>query len=220
VTEKAANPQLSLFRSAFNNVKYLLTKPHHFLRHPTFLAVCGVYSGTYVVANLIQSACEDADVNPFYPKLFGTTAANMTLGIMKDKYFAQVFSGKPPTKFPLNSWLLFVTRDTFTIGAGFTFPPIVAKILHDTKIVSSEQSASKVAQLGTPVAAQLFLTPIHLLALDFYNNKVSTPAARAKQVASIYPEATGIRFCRVICAYGIAGIANTGLRADLRKKYL
>jgi hypothetical protein len=220
VTEKAADGSKSLFRGALNNVKYFATSPLQFVKQPTFLAVCAVYSGTYVVANCIQSWCEDNDKDPFWPKLGGTTAANMTLGILKDRYFAQVFSGKPPTKFPLPSWGLFVLRDTFTIGSGFTFPPLVSKILYDAKICSSESQAAKVAQIGTPVAMQILLTPIHLLALDFYNNKVATSQARFNQVVSIYPESTAIRFCRVLCAYGIAGIANIGLRKELRSRFL
>lgn len=220
VTEKAADGSKSLVRGALNNVKYFVTSPLQFAKHPTFLAVCAVYSGTYVVANCIQSWCEEHSKDPFWPKLAGTTAANMTLGILKDRYFAQVFSGKPPTKFPLASWGLFVLRDTFTIGSGFTFPPLVSKALMEAKICSSESQAQKLAQIGTPIAMQIVLTPIHLLSLDYYNNKTSTPAARFKQVVSIYPESTAIRFCRVLCAYGIAGIANIGLRKELRSKFL
>lgn len=190
------------------------------MRHPTFLAVCGVYSGTYVAANLVQSECDERMIDPKYPKLGVTTVVNMTLGIMKDKYFAQFFSGKPATPFPRQSWALFVVRDTLTIGSGFTFPPMVAKVLKDRGTFESASTAATVAQLCTPMAMQLGLTPIHLLALDFYNNKVSTPSARVKSVLSNYPEATGIRFCRVLCAYGIAGITNIRLRLKLREMFL
>ena len=144
----------------------------------------------------------------------------MTLGILKDKYFAQVFSGKPVHKFPLSSWSLFVLRDSLTIAAGFNMPAIFAKMLHEKQIMKDQAMATKIAQIGIPVSAQLILTPIHLLALDFYNNLISTSSARFKSVFSIYPEATAIRFCRVLCAYGIAGVANIGLRAELRKTFV
>ena len=144
----------------------------------------------------------------------------MTLGILKDKYFAQVFSGQPPKKFPLSSWGLFVLRDSLTIAAGFNLPSIIAQVLHQNQIIKDQAVAGKVAQIGVPVTAQLFLTPIHLLALDFYNNAVLSLGQRFKGVFSIYPEATTIRFCRVLCAYGIAGVANTGLRVELRNKFV
>jgi hypothetical protein len=144
----------------------------------------------------------------------------MTLGVLKDRYFAQKFSGGPVKKFPLVSWSLFIFRDTLTIGAGFSIPPIVAGMMHKKKIVAKRSTADKVSQLLTPISAQFILTPIHILALDFYNNKVSTWAARGKVITSIYVEATTIRFGRVLCAYGIAGICNVNLRNTLRATFL
>ena len=155
--------------------------------------------------------------DPFWYKLCGTTIANMTLGILKDKYFAQVFSGKPVQRFPLSSWSLFVLRDSLTIAAGFNMPAIAAKILHEKQIMKDQALAAKIAQIGVPVSAQIILTPIHLLALDFYNNRKSSLGVRFQSVLGVYPEATTIRFCRILCAYGIAGVANIGLRAELRK---
>jgi len=153
-------------------------------------------------------------------KLGGTTAVNMTLGVLKDRYFAQKFSGGPVKKFPGISWALFIFRDTLTIGAGFSVPPLVSTLLYKKQIIKKKSTADKVSQLLTPISAQLVLTPIHILALDFYNTKVSTWAARGKVIASIYVEATTIRFGRVLCAYGIAGICNVNLRNELRSRFL
>jgi hypothetical protein len=173
-----------------------------------------------VTANTVTSLCEFASVNPALYKLGFTSAVNMTLGVMKDKYFAQVFSGKPVTKFPLTSWGIFIFRDVFTIGAGFTFPSIVSRYAQEKKFFDSSSTADKICQVLVPMSAQLFLTPIHLLALDFYNNKVATPACRLKTITSIFPETTSIRMGRVLFAYGIAGITNNGLKNFLREKYL
>jgi hypothetical protein len=222
VTEKAAKKDTKLFTSAFNNLKSLFTSPKVFLTKPTFLFVCVVYGGTYLSANVISTLAEFQGKDPFWYKLMGTTAVNMGLGVMKDKYFAQVFSGKPATKFPAMSWGLFVCRDLLTIGAGFNLPALASSYALANNIfpMLTKAQTQKVVQIGVPMSAQLFLTPIHLLALDFYNNKVSNASARSKSVFSVYPEATTIRMGRVLCAYGIAGIANIGLRTQLRETFV
>lgn len=120
----------------------------------------------------------------------------------------------------MQSWSLFVFRDTLTIGSGFTVPPIFANYLYNNKIIENKKTATTVAQLSVPVGFQLILTPIHLLALDFYNNKISKMVNRFNNVANSYVESTTIRWGRVIAAYGIAGIINTDFRNLLREKYL
>lgn len=220
VTEKTADKNVNLFKSAFSNLKSLFTSPIKFVTKPTFMFVCFVYGMTYVAANCITSLCAFNQKDPFLYKLGGTTAVNMTLGVLKDRYFAQKFSGGPVKKFPAISWSLFIIRDSMTIGAGFSLPPLVSSLLYKKKIVHKKSTADKVSQLLTPMAAQFVLTPVHILALDFYNNKVSTWGSRLKVISSIYVEATVIRFGRVLCAYGIAGIFNVNLRNQLRSQFL
>lgn len=164
--------------------------------------------------------CEFAKQDPTYYKLGTTTAVNMTLGILKDRYFAQVFSGRPPEKFPLSSWLLFVGRDLATIAAGFTLPAIVSQRLQDTAVISNKKIADTVTQLGVPITAQIILTPVHLLALDFYMQKKSDPTSRWHRVLQNFPDATAIRMGRVLFAYGIAGVSNIGLRTKLREMFV
>jgi hypothetical protein len=220
VTEKAANSSVKLFPSALKNLKSLFLSPKAFVSKPTFIFVCVVYGGTYITANVVNTLCEFSNVNPALYKLGFTSAVNMTLGVMKDKYFAQVFSGKPVTKFPLSSWSIFIFRDVFTIGAGFTLPGMTSKYIQESKLVSSPSLADKVCQVAVPMSAQLLLTPVHLLALDFYNNKVSTLPQRFNTIKSIFPETTSIRMGRVLFAYGIAGVANTSFKNFLKTEYL
>jgi hypothetical protein len=211
---------LSVFGAALKNVKYLFKKPLSFFGQPTFLFVCLVYSGTYITANTAMTLCEFAKKDPTLIKLGSTTVANMTLGILKDRYFAQVFSGRPPEKFPLASWLLFVGRDLATISAGFTLPSIVSQKLQDAEVIKSKGVADVFSQVSVPITAQLILTPVHLLALDFYMQKVSNMTGRWKRVFHNAPEATAIRMGRVLFAYGIGGVCNTKLRATLRDMFV
>ena len=102
-----------------------------------------------MAANLISSTCEFTNTDSFYYKLGGTTAVNMTLGILKDRYFAQKFSNKPISQFPLRSWGMFVIRDVFTIGAGFSFPPILSSYLLEKSYVSKTKTAQDIAQFAS-----------------------------------------------------------------------
>lgn len=167
-----------------------------------------------------MTLCEFAKKDPTLIKLGSTTVANMTLGILKDRYFAQVFSGRPPEKFPLASWLLFVGRDLATISAGFTLPSIVSQKLQDAEVIKNKGVADVFSQVSVPITAQLILTPVHLLALDFYMQKVSNMTGRWKRVFHNAPEATAIRMGRVLFAYGIGGVCNTKLRATFRDMFV
>lgn len=219
VTEKTANNSISIFSAAMKNVASIGKAPKKFFTHPTFLFVCLVYSGTYITANSVLTYHEYAQKDPLVAKLGSTTLVNMTLGILKDRYFAQVFSGRPPEKFPLMSWGLFVVRDLMTIAAGFTVPAYVSQSLQDRAIITNEKVANAVAQVGVPVTAQLLLTPIHILSLDFYMNKVSEMKGRWQRVVHNAPDSTAIRMGRVLFAYGIGGVFNTNLRNVLRETF-
>merc|ERR1712060_660820 len=74
-----------------------------------------------------------------------------------------------------------------------------------------QPTAEKVAQLATPCAMQLAITPIHLLGLNLYNTPVATPSDRMKAVAKNCPEATGVRMLRFFWAYGVGGLVNKAL---------
>jgi hypothetical protein len=220
VTEKTAVATMSLTTSAVNNLKRMIFTPVAFFTKPTFAAVCIVYGGTYVAANSIMSYCEMNDMDSYWPKLLGTTVVNMALGITKDRYFAKVFNKSAPPVFPAVSWGLFFFRDLLTIGAGFNFPAKASTFLQDTKIIPTKSTADTFSQVTVPMAAQMVLTPIHVLALDMYNRVGQTTLNRFQYIKNIYPETVSIRMGRVLCAYGIAGVTNKNIRQILRDKYL
>jgi len=217
VTKKAKNSELNLYKAAFHEIKSFATSPIQFIKQPTFIAVWCVYGGTYVAANCILTYCELNGLDSFYYKLFGSTAANMTLGITKDRYFAKVFGGNAPPKFPLSSWTIFMFRDLMTIGAGFTFPAIVSDAIIKRGWMTDKSRSDKVTQLLVPVIAQMGLTPVHLLSLDLYYRAKETVRSRFGYIKGIYVETVSMRMARVLCAYGIAGVTNTFLRTELRR---
>ena len=54
-------------------------------------AVFIVYGSTYVTKNSMEAISSYQSWNPFWPVLLGTTLVNTSLGIVKDKYLAQMF---------------------------------------------------------------------------------------------------------------------------------
>lgn len=150
----------------------------------------------------------------------------MTLSIAKDRAFAQLFGkGSAPAKVPLVTYALFTTRDLATVACSFNLPPVVADWVSRNKDANLpdivKDNPRTTAQLVVPTALQFFSTPIHVLALDFYNrqNTPTTPSyekitlqLRAQFVAREYPASTLARMARILPAFGIGGIANMKLR--------
>merc|ERR1712187_975634 len=110
----------------------------------------------------------------------------MSASIAKDAAFAKMFR-KPeePTavkkRVPLATYGMFFTRDIFTIAAGFIVPPMVASGMVAVTDMDRKR-ADKVAQLVSPMGMQLICTPLHLLALNMYNEPVGTLRQRATGV--------------------------------------
>merc|ERR1712151_1328281 len=94
-------------------------------------------------------------------------------------------------------------------------PAMVAGALR-TSADMEQKKAEMVAQLATPCAMQVVITPIHLLGLNFYNAPSATPAQRARAVWSTCPESTGVRMLRFFWAYGVGGLVNKELAQRAR----
>ena len=197
-----------LMPSIINSVKVLVKNPITFLRSPSFLLIWGVYSGTYMVANVIKATCERRATDPVLPTLMGSSSANVSLSVLKDKAFARLFGppGGQPMPLPKASLALFAVRDSMTIFASFTLPDVVQK--------RTGMSAT-MAQLIAPCAMQFMSAPLHLLGLDLFNRQgVEVGAAqRTRFVAKEYVSTALARCARILPAFGIGGVLNKSLRA-------
>eukprot|EP00123_Amoebidium_parasiticum_P020912 comp5854_c0_seq1/m.1718 comp5854_c0_seq1/g.1718 ORF comp5854_c0_seq1/g.1718 comp5854_c0_seq1/m.1718 type:complete len:293 (-) comp5854_c0_seq1:192-1070(-) len=189
----------------------LLKRPSYFFRQPSFLMIWGVYGGTYIVANSVESMWNRKGQPSAFPKFVGSSSANITLSIMKDKAFARMFGKGDPRPFPKLSYGLFAFRDSITIAASFTIPPVVsARLQRDWNL--SKSTGDVVAQLITPCALQVFSTPFHLIGLDLYNNPSSNFSQRAGFLRAEYTKTMFARMGRIFPAFGIGGVANKKLR--------
>jgi len=189
-----------------------------------FGMVMGVYTLTYGASNLVDVVSERYELGAGTQntmKLCGATGAYTTSSILKDVAFAKMFSkasaaatevkrAVPPTTYGT-----FLFRDSLIIGAGFILPAMVAGAIKSNTEMDA-QTAEKIAQLATPCAMQVVITPIHLLGLNLYNVPSATTAERLRSVASTYPEATGVRMLRFLWAYGVGGLVNKDLAQRAR----
>merc|ERR1740138_1250089 len=221
VTEAAADTPLGSAMAA--GLRDMLLRPHVVVRSPAYWLVMGVYTSTYGASNLVDVLAERRDLGPAAHKtgkLVVATGAYTASSIFKDVAFAKMFSkaadaAKPVQRaVPMATYGTFLFRDALIIGAGFILPAMVAGGLSSKGI--EQPTAEKVAQLATPCAMQLAITPIHLFGLNLYNTPVATPAERMKAVAKNCPEATGVRMARFFWAYGVGGLVNKALNERAR----
>lgn len=196
-----------------NGIKTFFLKPIYFMKQPSFLFILGVYSGTYIAANSIEAVCERNEQNPLYPKFVGSSAANVTLSVLKDKAFARMFGKGDPKPMPSISMGLFAVRDSMTILASFSLPPIISKHMQ-SKMNMDANSSDKLSQLFTPVTMQIFSTPLHLLGLDIYNRDGMKSVDRINFIKQEYVKTMLARMARIFPAFGVGGVVNKYIRKE------
>ena len=196
-----------------NGLKTFFTKPIYFCKQPSFLFIVGVYGGTYTVANSIEAICERQKTSSFYPKFVGSSFANVSLSVIKDRAFARMFGTGDPKPMPNSSMGLFATRDTMTILASFSLPGLISLRMQD-QMNYSKGNADTLAQLLTPVSMQILSTPLHLYGLDLYNRPGTgvTSAERMAFVQQEYLKTTLARMSRIFPAFGVGGVINKEVR--------
>jgi hypothetical protein len=84
-----------------------------------------------------------------------------------------------------------------------------------------------VAQLVTPVAAQLIAGPLHYVGLDCYNRPLTKQGGYGSLASQLTERArflyrgvgtvVGARMARILPGYGIGGVWNTRLRSEWRE---
>lgn len=201
-----------LVPSLINGFKTLFTKPGYFFKQPSFLFIWGVYSGTYIVANSIEAVCERNEQSSLYPKFFGSSIANVTLSVLKDKAFARMFGVGDPKPMPNISFGCFATRDSMTILASFSLPGIISKSLLQDGFGMGKTLSDTAAQLITPCSMQILSTPLHLYGLNRYNVPVASKEERISFIKQEYVKTTLARMARIFPAFGIGGVVNKYVR--------
>lgn len=80
-------------------------------------------------------------------------------------------------------------------------------------------STASAAQFVAPAAVQLISTPLHLLGLDLYNRDGAVGwKERASKVRMDWIKSSFARMARIVPAFGVGGVVNTGVRRSLMKR--
>ena len=208
-------------------------RPQAFIRSKPLQLVFGVYFATYATANLLDSSY--AAKNGLPPstqsstttKLMCTTVVSTTTCIYKDGRLARIFgSAAKSARVPLRSYALFTLRDAVTIHASFTLPVAVAPRLahffstsnlgYYLKALRSESASLKTSQMVLPALTQFLTTPIHLLGLDYHNNRGRVCfRTRVSTVVNGFKIACPLRILRIVPAFGVGNVVNTSMRETL-----
>ncbi|MCJ1479444.1 hypothetical protein MMC13_008130 [Lambiella insularis] len=202
-----------------------LHTPHTFLLSPPYLLVTALYFGTYTTANLTDTITATVASKPANhisagpAKFLATSTTNMSLCIYKDARFARMFGASAsPTNVgaaikkvvPKSTLALFALRDSLTVFASFNVPPLLAPVL----------GSQNAAQFLAPAGVQIFSTPVHLLGLDLYNRPGGAGGKiawgdRWGRIQRDWGGAALARMARVIPAFGVGGVVNSGVRGWL-----
>jgi hypothetical protein len=257
IVQRAAGSH-TVLRSARASVSAMLSQPAGYLRSPTFLWMWATYAATYSAANCLRTITEQREYDALgrstsgggghaqYERqkkatpatLFvGTTVVNSAASLVKDRAYAQMFGaggggggGGAAPSIPRVSYFLWMARDLTVIGSSFILPSYVAQHLQD-KHGWNQGTATKVAQVATPMAAQLVAGPLHYVGLDCFTRPIPAGATtstssiasaamnRLQQLRRAAPEVIAARMVRILPAYGITGVYNTQFR-DAYRNYL
>ncbi len=167
-----------------------------------------VYASTYSTANLTEYGCKEYGLDYRLPTFLATSLVNVTTISYKDKVYAKLFEQKPKY-FPKLSYGLFALRDSMTIGSSFI---LKKNLTHYLDPYMPHNTADFISSLVLPMTAQLFSTPIHILAIDYYQRPHVKAKERIHLIKTLYASICSGRVLRVIPAFCAGGFLNDMLR--------
>ncbi|PNS16353.1 hypothetical protein CAC42_6460 [Sphaceloma murrayae] len=217
-----ASGKRALIPSLQASFKALLLQPHRFLGSKPFLLILSLYSGTYLTANILDTTQSTLRNQPASStttgpsKFIATSTANLSLCLYKDSQFTRMFGTVSARPVPGPTYALFAARDCLTIFASFNLPPLLAPKIPLSEVAERYVSRTSVAQFLAPASVQLLSTPLHLLGLDLYNRNGGTSFRdRLSKVHADWLPSSFARMCRIIPAFGVGGVVNTGVRKGM-----
>lgn len=173
--------------SISRDVAGLFKNPVVFLKQPSVLFILGVYSSTYIAANLTQSWCLKSGQSWQFPTFVASSSTNVILSVVKDNYYTRTFGTGVAKSVAKSSLSLYGLRDSMSVFASFNLPPILAAtVLKDY----DPKWSLFFAQLITPCAMQFINTPLHLLGMDIYNRQDASIANRMSFIKKEYLKTT------------------------------
>jgi len=196
--------------------KEMLTTPRVFFGGLSFRLTAAVYFGTYAVANLSEMFLDMKKIEGYEErkgiKVAASAVANIGLLAWRDSIFAREFSSnKPKHPTPMRTIGLFAARDASTMYATFYAAPKAADHLQENHGVEKYTAEFSMA-LAIPVFTQVVTAPLHIHAMDFYNNPGSSTAARISAIKKEFGTVAFARGFRILPAFGIGSFSNNRFR--------
>lgn len=197
--------------------KEMVLQPRAFLGGLSFRLTVIVYFGTYAVANLAELGLDMArvrdDEKRKHSKVSAAATANIGLLAWRDSIFARQFAqGKVPKSTPFRTIGLFAVRDCATMYATFYAAPKAAEYLEKEHDVEENVAELSMA-LAIPVLAQIATAPVHIHAMDYFNNReATTMAQRLSAIKKEFGMVSFARGLRILPAFGIGSFSNNKLR--------
>eukprot|EP00750_Incisomonas_marina_P000199 INCI10173.2.p1 GENE.INCI10173.2~~INCI10173.2.p1 ORF type:complete len:243 (+),score=34.16 INCI10173.2:45-731(+) len=163
----AAVQRFSMRESVTAGVKLLFTKPHLYFSQKAYAFVFGIYTITYATANFANTWANDIKgIDPSMPKFFATTAVNVPLSVLQDRFFVQWYGATRVRPVAIPTYVCWALRDSATISASFALPSILSKQF-ENRLGWSEGASLNAAQLLVPsLVSVLVHPPLHLLGID------------------------------------------------------
>ncbi|KAI5365991.1 hypothetical protein Slin14017_G036310 [Septoria linicola] len=220
-----ASGKRPLMQSIKASVSQLLFRPHAYVTSKPFALILMVYGGTYLSANFLDTFKSTIRARPASStsagpaKFAATSAANISLTMIKDSQFTKMYSTVAARPVPPVTFAFYALRDSMTIFASFNLPQMIAPNLPLSETAEKYISRTSAAQFLAPAGIQLLSTPLHLLGLDMYNrNGDTTVADRMRKVRTDWLKSSVARMCRIVPAFGFGGVVNNGLRLRFQKQ--
>jgi len=239
---RASNGSENVWVVLAQRLRTVASHPVQFVASPAFRWVWMVYAATYFAANLVQP------LSIGFAATVLVTLVNMTCGIAKDAAYATMFqqqqeipnsnrrrrrpkktnelattTTKKSSSTPLSALLVWFARDLVSFTFVLTLPELISQ--------AAPKLDLRLTKFATPVVAQYFTTPLHLLGLSLVNdnanssdtNSSSGSSNSKKTVAQHLKAAVGgsyfstvtARQLRIIPPYSVGGLLNGWILGSL-----
>ncbi|TDZ27775.1 putative membrane protein [Colletotrichum spinosum] len=219
-----------LIRGLRSQLSSALRRPRSFFLAKPLGIVWALYAGTYITANAATTLAEryDGPTAVSTATFASTFLVNVPLGVWKDVRFAEIFGSgvssetapktvSAPRRLPRAATAAFLVRDAVTIFGSFTLPTWVAGAIPDD-VTSSPHAKAMLTQLTVPVVSQVVASPIHLVALDYYDRQQKLPLrSRMAKTREHVPSTIVMRCIRIIPAFSVGCVANLEFRLFFQK---
>lgn len=200
----------------------LLLSPKTFFGSRAFHLTFAVYFGTFAVANISEAVMDAQKIQGNGKrkdiKVAAASAANISLLAWRDSVFARQFGAQASTPTssrvsptPMRTIGLFAARDATTMYATFYLAPRAAEYLRKEHGIEKNTAELSMA-LAIPMLAQVATAPMHIHAMDFYQNRNATLWERLHVIRHEFNTVSLARGLRILPVFGLGSFSNNKFR--------